>query len=175
MGVKLPHKKAHFWANFALLSRIFLVSVFLIPFKGLFDPTFQGLMSKLFRFLESLGKSNEKKRSNKGCKIAAAKKVFYRFCFICSLCLNIFLPHFPKSNVQTFQIFGILWEKKWKEVVSDMKTFAYKWCKYAAQKKFFFWRILPYQQDFLGIRATISIGREMLCLPFAGFFLSFEF
>ena len=38
-GVKLLRKKVCFWANVALLSRIFLVSVFLNPFNGLFSPT----------------------------------------------------------------------------------------------------------------------------------------
>ena len=33
-------------------------------------------------------------------------------------------------------------KKKWKEVVSDLKTFAHKGCKITAHKKsFFFWRI----------------------------------
>ena len=47
------------------------------------------------------------------------------------------------------------------------KTFAYKGCKITAQKsQFFFLRILPYQQDFFGIRATIRIDQEMLCLTY---------
>ena len=52
-----------FWANFALRSSIFLVLVFLIPLNGLLSPTFQIPMSKLVRFLESLGKSNGNKWS----------------------------------------------------------------------------------------------------------------
>ena len=64
MGVKSPRKeKVSFWANFALLSRIFLVLVFLTPFNGIFAPFSWSPMSKLFRLLESLGKSNEKKWS----------------------------------------------------------------------------------------------------------------
>ena len=54
-SVKSPCKKTLFLANFALPSRIILVSVFLIPFNGLFAPTSQSLMSKLFRFLKSFG------------------------------------------------------------------------------------------------------------------------
>ena len=62
---KSPRKKKNsFWANFALLSRIFLVSVFLTQFNGLFAPTSRSLMSKNFRDSESLGKSNGKKWSN---------------------------------------------------------------------------------------------------------------
>ena len=55
-----------------------------------------------------------------------------------------FCPHFPKLDVQKFLRFGILWEKYWKEMVSDLKTFANKGCKIAAQKKIVFGQILPY-------------------------------
>ena len=37
-----------------------MVSVFLIPLNGLFSPTSQSPMSKLFRFSKSLGKNNGK-------------------------------------------------------------------------------------------------------------------
>ena len=43
-------------------------------------------------------------------------------------------------------------------MVSDLKFFAHKGCKIVAQ-------------DFFGIGATIRIGREILCLPYAGLFL----
>ena len=58
-----------------------------------------------------------------------------------------------------------------KEVVSDLKSCAYKGCKIATLKKYVFFlrRILPYQQDLFGIGATIRVGREMLCLLYAGF------
>ena len=47
-----------------------------------------------------------------------------------------FCPHFPKPNVQTFLIFRIFGEKKWKEVVSDLKILLIKGtCKIAALKK----------------------------------------
>ena len=63
-GVKLPrNKKVCFLANFALLSRIFSVSVFLTPFNGLFASTLQSPMSKIFRDSKSLGKNNAKKWS----------------------------------------------------------------------------------------------------------------
>ena len=54
------HKYVCFWEIFALLSRIFLVSVFLTPFNDIFAPISCSPMSKLVRFLESLGKSNGK-------------------------------------------------------------------------------------------------------------------
>ena len=80
-GVKLQNKKVCFWANFALMSRIFWYWCFSL----------------------GLTVSDLKTFTHKGCKIAAAKKVIYGFFFfICSLCLNLFLPKFPKSKVQTF-------------------------------------------------------------------------
>ena len=45
-------------------------------------------------------------------------------------------------------------------MVSDLKTFAHKGCKIAAQNR-----------NFFCIGATIRIGREILCLPYAGIFL----
>ena len=83
--------------------------------------------------------SNLKTFAHERCKNAAAKKVFFiDFFCICSRCLKVFLNHFLKSNIQTFQIFGILGEKLWKEMVSDMKTFAWKGCQISVQKKVFF-------------------------------------
>ena len=43
-------------------------------------------------------------------------------------------------------------------MVSHLKTLAHEECKIAAQKKIFFWQILPYYQDFFSIGATIRIG-----------------
>ena len=63
-GCKIAaQKKLIFWANFALLSRIVLVLVFLTPFNSLFALTSQSLMCKMFIFLESLGNSNGRKWS----------------------------------------------------------------------------------------------------------------
>ena len=63
-GCKIAtQNKVCFWANFALLSRIFLVLLFLTPFNGIFAPTSQSPMCKLFRFSESLGESKGKKWS----------------------------------------------------------------------------------------------------------------
>ena len=73
-----------FLGKFALLSRIFLVSVFLTSFNVFFAPTSQSPMSKL-RFSESLGQSNGKKWSQiwkllhiKGVK-SPRRKSFLRF------------------------------------------------------------------------------------------------
>ena len=52
-----------FLGKFCYTEQDFLVSVFLTPFNGLFAPTSQSQMSKLFIFSESLGKSDGKKWS----------------------------------------------------------------------------------------------------------------
>ena len=60
-GVKFSRKNSLFCANFALMSRFFLVLVFLTPINSLFSPTSQNPMFIFFGFLESLAKSNRKK------------------------------------------------------------------------------------------------------------------
>ena len=70
---------------------------------------------------------------------------------------RLFAPPF-RSPMPNFLDFRNPWGKKWKEVVSDLKTFAQKGCKIAPQKKFAFLRSLPYKQDFFGLGATIRIG-----------------
>ena len=60
-SVKLPwKKKVSFWTNFALLSRIFLVSVFFTQFNSSCAPTSWIPIPKHFRFSESLGKGLER-------------------------------------------------------------------------------------------------------------------
>ena len=53
-SVKLPRKKKWFWANFALLSRIFLVAMILTPFNGLFSLTPWNLCSFFFFFCAAI-------------------------------------------------------------------------------------------------------------------------
>ena len=48
---------------------------------------------------------------------------------------NLFAPTSWSPMSKLFRFFGILGEKKWNEVVSDLKSFAHKWCKIAAVKK----------------------------------------
>ena len=55
-------------------------------------------------------------------------------------------------------------------MISDLKTFAYKGCQIAAKKKGSFSANFALLAGFFGIGATIRIGREMLRLPYAGFF-----
>ena len=107
-GVKLLHKKVSFWGNFALLSRVFLVSMFLTLFNGLFAPISQSPMSNPFEFSESLGKINRKKWSQiwkllliKGVKLPRQKKKVFFLIFFFFPVRTSFYPHFPKSNVPT--------------------------------------------------------------------------
>ena len=78
-GVKLQRKKVCFWATFDLLSRIFLVLVFLIPFNGLLPPIPEVQCANFLDFRipwEKVMKRSGVKFENfshKGCKIAAAK------------------------------------------------------------------------------------------------------
>ena len=60
-------------------------------------------------------------------------------------------------------------------MISDCKTFAHKGCKIATQKKKCFSANFALLAGFFGIGATIRIGREILCLPYAGFFQKFPF
>ena len=59
------------------------------------------------------------------------------FFFICSFHLNVFLPLLPEVECQTFLDFRNPWGKQWKEVVSELNTFAHKECKIAAQSYIF--------------------------------------
>ena len=53
------------WSKIAAAKKVFteFFSPLFTPFKRLFAPTSQNPMSNLFRFSESLGKTNEKKLS----------------------------------------------------------------------------------------------------------------
>ena len=54
-------------------------------------------------------------------------------------------------------------------MVSDLKTFAHKWCKIGAEKNCISLANFALLAGFFGISATICIGQEMLCLPYEGF------
>ena len=142
------------------------------------------------------------------------------------VCLSLFmyqilrpiLPPLPEVGCPKFQRFGIIGEKCWKEVVSELNIFVRKWSNTAVLKKNLFLLILPYKtwwkprfptdqrplvkgyianlqtffflnffrfgffsvfnfffvlcihgSPYCGIGATIRIGREIRCLPYAGF------
>ena len=98
-------KKVSFFTFFGLLR-------FLVFFNGLFAPTFRSWMSNIFRDSESLGESNEKKWSQiwtfmfENCLKSPRKKKFFSLLFSVFFgfwsFLTVFLPQFPKSDVQYF-------------------------------------------------------------------------
>ena len=132
-----------------------------------FAPTSRSWMSKIFRDLESLGNSNGKKwfqiwtfLFGSGLK-SSRKKVFFLLILPYKTCWK---PHFPMN------------ERPWVEgyianlglSLNVFELLRFGWF-FPFFKIFGFLAILcpPYR----GISATIRIGREMLCLPYAGFLL----
>ena len=140
-----------------LLGKFFLTAqdFFLIPFNSLLPPFPKVHCHKTFDFQNPCGKvmkkvvSDSKTFAHKGSKIAAArKKIYLRILSFVHSVKTSFCPHVPKSNVQTFQILGILGEsyrKKWSQIWKLLLIMGVK----LPCKKIVFWRILPYWQDFL--------------------------
>ena len=86
--------------------------------------------------------SDLKTFAHKRCKIAAAKKGFYRFFHFFSPFKDLFAPTSQSPISKLFRFSEFFGEKRWKEVVSE--SFAHKERKIAAQFFcLFFWRILP--------------------------------
>ena len=117
-GVKLLREKNSFWANFAFMNWIFFISMFLTPFNSLFAPTSCSLISKLFRFLEFLGKINGKKWSQiwKLLLIKGAKSprpffnVFYFYLF--TLLKRLFAPTSQSPMTKLFRFWN-----PWRKVI----------------------------------------------------------
>ena len=149
--------------------RVFVcLFTFEVPFNGLFAPFSRSRMSNIFRDSESLGKSNGKKWSNiwkflfgSGLK-STRKKSF----FCCWFCLTKHGGNHASRWIRD------LWSKGVTQIWSYFSTFL-SFCVFGDFFPFFkkigFLGILG--QPSYGIGATIRIGREMLCLPYAGFFL----
>ena len=140
---------------------------FEVLFNGLFAPTSQSRMSNIFRDLESLGKSNGKKWSNiwtflfgSGIKSQRKKKFFF-----CRFCLTKHGGNHASRWIRD------LWSKGVSLILAYFYTFL-SFCKFGwffpIFKKIRFLGILG--PPSYGIGAIIRIGREMLCLPYAGFF-----
>ena len=126
--------------NYSFFPQLGILSV-----SSLFATTSQSPMSKLFKFLESLGESNGKNWSQiwklsliECVKLLLPKKFLQIVFFISSLRFNVFLPQLPKVKCPKFLDFRNLWGEKINEAVSDLKSFAHKRCKIAAQKSKFF-------------------------------------
>ena len=132
---------------------------FEVPFKRLFAPTSRKRMSNIFRDSESLGKSNGKKWSHiwtflfENCLKSSRKKKFF---------FADFAGLFQWGGyITTWGGYIEIWggyKTTWGGYIEIWG--GYIWCG--------FWGILG--PPSYGIGDTICIGREMLCLPYAGFF-----
>ena len=104
--------------------------------------------------------------------IAMTKKYKLIFFFIiCSLNLNVFLTHFPKSNIKTFlsrKPLGKRNGKKWSQI---WKLLLIKSVKLLRAKKIILGKFCLTSRIFVDIGETIRIGQEIFWLPFAGFLL----
>ena len=112
------HKGSKIAAANSFFFRFVLLYLFTL-FKPLFTPTSWSLMSKLFRFSESLGKINGKKLSQ-------------------------------------------IWKVLLKNGIKSPRIYLFI---------FFFFQFCLTGRIIFVISATIRISREMLCLPYAGFFV----
>ena len=139
--VYLPRRKKFFHRFFS--SHLFT------PFNGPFAHTSWSPMSKIFRYLESLGKSNGKKWSQiwtfflKNCVKMTWKKSFLRIFVICSLRLKVFLPPLPEVQCPILFWFseslGKSNGKKWSQIV---KLLLIKGLHLPRKKSCFFWQIV---------------------------------
>ena len=168
----MPRKKVSLWASFALLSRIFLVLMFLIPFNGLLpEDQCANFLDFWIPWEKVMKRSGVKFQnfSHKGCKIAEAK-IFLRI-FFCSLRLIVFLPPLLEVQYPNFLDLKNPWGKGLERNGLIFETFAHKWYKIAAQFVFCFFGEFCLTSKIFCIGATVRIGRELLCLPYAGLFL----
>jgi hypothetical protein len=144
-------------------------------------PTSRSLMSNIFRDSESLGKSNGKQWSQiwtflfENCLKSPSKTKFFSSLFFGLFRFLVFFNGLfaPTSQSQMSNIFrdseslGKSNGKKW----SNIWTFLFgSGLKFPCKKKVFFFCWFCLGPPSYGIGATIRIGREMLCLPYAGFF-----
>ena len=164
-------KKVFFFTFFGLLR-------FSVFFKGLFAPNSWSWMSNIFRDSESLGKSNGKKWSQiwlflfeNWLKSPRKKKFFsslFSVFFGFRSFFKVFLPPFSEVGCPIFLEIRNPWGKSNGNNWSNTWTLLFgSGLKSPRKKKFFCWFGLG--PPSYGIGATIRIGREMLCLPYAGF------
>ena len=146
-------KKICIGANFALLSWIFLVLVFLTPFNDLLPPLAEVECANCFDFRNPWEKevvSDLKTFAHKGCQIATAKKAFTDFfSFVLSvkisfcshwwfsLLLMVFCPHLFRFSESLGKSNG----KKWSQII---KLLLINGVKSPCKKVVFFQRNLPY-------------------------------
>ena len=156
-----------------LSVRLSVCSLLEVPFNGLFAPTSRSRMSNIFGDSESLGKSNGKKWSHIwtflfGSGLKSPRNRRKKFFFLLILPYKTWWkPSFPMDWRPLVEKYianiGI------SLVVFEFLHFGWFFC---FPKKIRFLGILG--PPYCGIGATIRIGREMLCLPYAGFLRAFS-
>ena len=155
------------------------VFTFEVPFNGLFAPISRSRISNIFRDSESLGKCNGKKWSQiwtflfENClKWPRKKKCFFLTFSTFEVPFNGLFAPFSRSRMSNIfrdlESLGKSNGKKW----SNIWIFLFGSGLKSPRKiqVFFCWFCLG--PPSYGIGATIRIGREMLCLPYAGFLAS---
>ena len=105
---------------------------------------------------------NLKTLAHKGCKIAAAIKVFYGFFFFVHSVYTSFPPtsHLISNFLRFLEFLMKYNGKKWSQV---WKLLSIQGKKSPRKNQSVFQQILPYRQDFFGIGVfSIRIGPEIL-------------
>ena len=140
---------AHF---FFVFGQILPYWVFLTPVNCLLPPTSRSPMWSLFRFSESLGKSNGRKWSQiwkllliKGVKSQRQKiRSFLQFFFFIGWhCLNVFCPPLPEVQCPNFLDFWNPWGKVMERNGLRFENFCSYGVKLSHKKLFISW-IMPY-------------------------------
>ena len=143
---------------------------FEVPFNGLLAPTSRSRMSNIFRDLESLGKSNGKKWSHiwtfllENCQKSPRIFVDFAGLFQWGGYIRTWGGYIEiwGGYITTWGGYIEIWGGYIKTWGGSIEIWGgYIWCG--------FWGILG--PPSYGIGATFRIGREMLCLPYAGFLL----
>ena len=140
------------------------VSVCLFTFevllKGLFAPTSQSLMSKIFR---DLGKSNAKiwkLLPIKGAKSPLQKKFLRIFFHLFTLFKRLFAPISWSPMSKLFRFSESLQKSKWNKWPQIWKLLLIQGVKLLCKQKLVFLQILPYYQDLL-VSVLLSASVEI--------------
>ena len=139
---------------------LFDVPFHVVYFEAYFSPFSRSQLSKNFRDLESLGKSAEKKWSQNwtfllGCGLKLPRKKKFVFCWFC---------HTKHGGNHASRWITDLWSK-------SISLFRFSILDYFFPFLILLGFLCILGPPYCGIGATIRIGREIRCLPYAGFFL----
>ena len=106
----------------------------------------------------------------KGVKSPRQKKFYTDFFYLFNLFKRLVAPSSRSPMSKSLRYSKFLGKSNGKKWSQTWKLLLIKGVKSPRKKiVFFFRRTLPFKQDFFGIGATIRIGQEICCLPYAGF------